>query len=348
MNRRPGRYRHLLALACVVGLGVAVLLNCSDDDKPNEPTPAEPRCPVCDKPVSTRVDGHTPHSEVADWQQPVRLGAPISSPCPEDAIEISGDGQYLYFMFTVDLLDSMSAEQILAPKNNTYRAARIGDPGEFDSAFYYDLARTTTLSLDGELSFTSDGSKVYFHSNRSSNTGYVQGAEDPDFIDIYVADIVDGLAGTERNLGSPPNSIYPDGEHCIHPDDTTLYFASHRPGGRGGSDIWVSVFTAGTWTEPVNAGATINSIFNDLQPTFTPDGDTMYFASGRNFLIGAAIYRTVKNGAAWSAPELVISGVVGEPSLTDDGRYLYFVHVLSDQDGTYDADIWYSERTVQP
>ena len=34
----------------------------------------------------------------------------------------------------------------------------------------------------------------------------------------------------------------------------------------------------------------------------------------------------------------------GEPSLTADGRSLYFVHVLSDAEGVFDADVWLSER----
>ena len=37
-------------------------------------------------------------------------------------------------------------------------------------------------------------------------------------------------------------------------------------------------------------------------------------------------------------------GIVGEPSLTADGRTLYFVHVLTDGNGVFDSDVWYSER----
>ena len=43
-------------------------------------------------------------------------------------------------------------------------------------------------------------------------------------------------------------------------------------------------------------------------------------------------------------PELVIHGIAGEPSLTADGRLLYFVHVLTDAQGSFDADVWVSER----
>jgi Tol biopolymer transport system component len=333
------------ALTAALWLVALLFFGCSDDDNPTEPEPQEPLCPVCPKPAWTKTDDHTPQSQVADWGTPVRIGSPINTPCPEDAIEISADGQTLYYMFTEDLLDSLTPAQILARENNTYRAERIGDPGEFDTAVYYDLARGTSLSLDGELSFASDGSKVYFHSNRPSNTGYLQNPQVIDIIDIYVADIVNGVPGPGVNLGSPPNSVYADGEHCIHPDDTTLYFASHRPNPHGGADIWSSVFSGGAWSEPVNLGNVINSPADDIQPTFTQDGDTMYFASDRNILVGMAIYRSVRSGSDWSSPALVMRGIVGEPSLTADGRYLYFVHVLTEGGKKYDADIWYSERT---
>ena len=333
-------------LSVVLITALLHMMACDDDDKSTESEPLPPLCQACDKAPHSRVDQHAPQSQVADWGPPVRLSAPITTPCPEDAIEISADGQYLYFMFTKDILDSLSAAEMLARENNTYRAERIGGPGEFDTACYFDLAKGTDLSLDGELSFTSDGSRVYFHSNRPENTGYQQ--QEIDIIDIYVADITNGLAGPGQNLGSPPNSIYADGEHCIHPDDTTLYFASHRPNPNGGVDIWMSVISGGAWSDPVNLGTPINTFADELQPTFTPDGDTMYWASDRNLLIGMAIYRAVRSGTDWSAPELVMSGICGEPSLTADGRYLYFVHVLTDQDGKFDADIWYSERISPP
>jgi len=315
---------------------------CSNDDNPGE-SPPETVQPVCTKTTQTRVDAHSPETMVAGWSAPIRLGDTINDLCPQDAIEISRDGQYLYIMYTEARLEDMTPEQILARYNNTYRAHRIGGPGDFDYPVFYDLGKGIAQSLDGELSFTPDGSKVYFHSNRATNIGYNELPATDDYLDIYVAEIVNGEPGPGVNLGPEVNSEYPDGEHAIHPDGVTLYFASKRPG-LGGSDIWKTTNTAGSWSTPVNLGTPINSLFNDLQPCFTQDGDTMYFTSDRNPLIGVAIYRSFLVGSDWSAPEVVIRGIVGEPSITADGQYLYFVHVLSDVSGTFDADVWFCER----
>ncbi len=320
---------------------VFFLTSCSNTESPEEVLH-----PVCEKDDPGRTDAHTPQSMIADWGDPVRLGDPINTLCPEDAIEISADGQYLYYMFIEDLLENMSPGQILKKSNNTYQACRINGPVEFETAVFFDLGKGTGGSLDGELSFSPDGSKVYFHSNRASNLGYNHDPFHDDFLDIYVADLdQDGMPGMARNLGPPVNSICPDGEHAIHPNGNDLYFTSLRPGGQGGSDIYVSHFDGNAWQEPVNLGDVINSVRDDLQPAFTSDGDTMYFASDRNAPIGMAIYRSHRTGDSWSGPQLVIRGIVGEPSLTADSRLLYFVHVLSDGSGTYDADIWYCRRS---
>ncbi|MFH1010617.1 MAG: hypothetical protein V1784_05220 [bacterium] len=312
--------------------------------KSSEPPEAGTWHPECTKPQHTRVDAHTPESMVPDWGQPVRLGEPINTPCPEDACEISRDGQYLYFYFTTDLFENLAPEEVFSHWNGTYVARRNGGPADFDAPVFYDLGKGASESLDGELSFTPDGSKAYFHSLRAANTGYQQNPPTDDFLDIYVADIADGQPGPGRNLGPPVNSIYADGEHAIHPDGMTLYFASERPGGIGNVDMWVSIWEDSVWSEPIVLPEPINSSAGDLQPAFSSDGDTMYFVSDRNPSVGAAIYRSHRVGNAWSEPELVLKGIVGEPSITADGKYLYFVHVLTDIAGTFDADIWYAER----
>ncbi|MFZ5981874.1 MAG: TolB family protein [Candidatus Zixiibacteriota bacterium] len=322
--------------------GLLLISGCQDDNSPSQ-SQQDVVYPGCTKDASTRSDNRTPETVVADWSQPTKLQPPVNTLCPEDAIEISDDGQYLYFMFTADILDSLSVAEILAPENNTFRVERTGGPGTFGEPVYYDLAKGTEGSLDGELCFNANGSKVYFHSNRAANLGYNNDPYMDDFQDIYVADIIDGTPGEGRNLGGRVNSVWPDGEHALHPDDSSLYFASLRPGGHGGADIWLSVLTDTGWTEAVCLDTPLNSVAGDLQPTFTADGDTVYFTSDRG-LIGAAVYRSVRTGERWGTPELVIRGVVGEPSLTADGRYLYFVHVLSDAAGVFDADIYYCER----
>jgi WD40 repeat protein len=83
------------------------------------------------------------------------------------------------------------------------------------------------------------------------------------------------------NLGPVVNSPYNDQHPAISKDGLSLYISSDRPGGFGGTDIWVLQRASldDPWGSPENLGPNINSAGNDLAPTFTPDGHSMYFHS---------------------------------------------------------------------
>lgn len=63
----------------------------------------------------------------------------------------------------------------------------------------------------------------------------------------------------------------------------SLYFASNRPGGFGGLDIYASQRASldDPWGPPVNLGPPINSAANDHCALLLPDGHTLIFVSAR-------------------------------------------------------------------
>lgn len=310
---------------------------------------------LCNKSPVNKVDLFTPTVvDDENWNTPVRLGDPINTPCIEDAIEISADGQFLYYGFLTDVSAGMSFEELTASPHGTYKAARIGDPSEFTSPTFFDLGTGIDLSLDMELSFL--GSTVYFHSLRMTNTGLVEGThcvDDPenelyyDISDIYYAELdANGIPGAAVNLGRPVNSECWDGEHAIHPSGNYLFFASNRLTSPEDTDhdqnIWVSAKSGDDWDTPAPIDE-VNSDSTDYQATITSDGSTMYFVSDRTGI--PAIYKSTYDGSNWSSPVLVIEGAVGEPSITSNGEFLYFVHAKIDEESNhYDTDIWYVEH----
>ncbi len=95
------------------------------------------------------------------------------------------------------------------------------------------------------------------------------------------------------NLGPVINSAFNDQHPAISKDGLSLYISSDRPGGMGGLDIWVSrrASVDDPWGAPEDLGPNINSIANDLAPTFSPDGHTLYFhSSGRGGCGGADLF----------------------------------------------------------
>ncbi len=95
-----------------------------------------------------------------------------------------------------------------------------------------------------------------------------------------------------HNLGMVINGSYWDSEPCIAPDGSALYFASDRPGGFGGRDIWMCRRRHdGTWDTPSNLGERVNTEFDEVTPWITPDGRTLTFASnGRPGLGGFDVF----------------------------------------------------------
>jgi len=77
-----------------------------------------------------------------------------------------------------------------------------------------------------------------------------------------------GPWGDPVNLGPVVNSPSNDQHPAISKDGLSLYITSDRPGGLGGSDIWVSqrASSGDPWGAPENLGPNINSAGNDVAP----------------------------------------------------------------------------------
>ncbi len=92
---------------------------------------------------------------------------------------------------------------------------------------------------------------------------------------------------------------YSVGHPTLSKDGKTLYFASDKPGGYGGVDIYLSTREiGGTWGTPINLGPKINTSGDDMFPFIADDG-TLYFSStGHTGLGGLDVFSStlVKTG----------------------------------------------------
>ena len=101
-------------------------------------------------------------------------------------------------------------------------------------------------------------------------------------------------------------------------DGQTLYFASDRPGGLGGMDIWKVNKEGDNWGTPMNLGAPINSAAHELFPSITESG-ALYYSSARAGGLGELdIYKGEMMNGVWTAMN------VGAPfnSRADDLGYV--------------------------
>lgn len=144
--------------------------------------------------------------------------------------------------------------------------------GKFEEGKPMPSPPFNTHPNEGGASVTIDNKHIFFTVNDMGN------------FDIWTSDIVNGDWGPVRTLGKNINSAdFWDSQPSISADGKTLYFASNRPGGYGGVDIWKAEKDAyGNWQVPVNLGPNINTEGDEKSPFLHWDSRTLYFASGDN------------------------------------------------------------------
>jgi len=140
---------------------------------------------------------------------------------------------------------------------------------------------------DGIASYSEADQKLYF--TRSNRKGTILNTKKAKRLKIYVSSY------TEGNWSDPqPISFNVEKYSTCHPaisaDGQTMYFASNRPGGLGGMDIYVTYFENDKWTDPVNMGPDVNTDKNEIFP-FSDANGTLYFSSeGHNNLGGLDMF----------------------------------------------------------
>lgn len=172
-----------------------------------------------------------------------------------------------------------------------------------------------SLSLDGQTIFTYTG----------ENGG-----------DLYYEKIEHGVWSKPKKMEGVINTTYRESHISVNYDMNSAYLISDRPGGYGGTDIWlVTKNEAGVWEKIENLGPTINTPYNEDGVFIHPDGRTLYFSSeGHNSMGGFDIYETNFDDSThtWSMP-LNMGKPINSPDddiffvLTADGKNAYLSSV---------------------
>ncbi len=119
--------------------------------------------------------------------------------------------------------------------------------------------------------FGRDSNLLFFAANDPQiNSGF----------DIYYAQRHNGVWQDPVRLPSIINTEYD--EKYITFDLDTMYFASNKPSGMGGLDIYKTYVARGSWMPPINLKAPVNSPYDDFSMFFDKDdsGDDWVLARG--------------------------------------------------------------------
>lgn len=191
--------------------------------------------------------------------EPLNMGAAINTKYHEYFPALTADGATMIFSRVIE-------------SNEDFFIAQKGKNGEWGTAIPMSKVINTKNYNEGAQSLSPDGMYLYFTGcNRPDSFGSC---------DIYVSHKDGKTWDAPFNLGNTVNSSCWDSQPAISPDGETLYFASNRPGGFGGYDLWKTTLKDdGTWNKPINLGPEINTPYDENTPFMHPDGQTLYFSS---------------------------------------------------------------------
>jgi len=162
---------------------------------------------------------------------------------------------------------------------------------------------TPPVNITPELQ--SDGDH-YISCITSGNTLMLLSKDDNINSDIWSSKFDGTRWEPARKLKKEINTKYWEAHGFITEDGSTLIFASDRPGGFGGLDLYISKpGPDGEWGTPVNLGPEVNTPFNEDRPFLINDGKTLFFASqGHHNMGGYDIFRSdIQYNGLWSIPE---------------------------------------------
>lgn len=150
--------------------------------------------------------------------------------------------------------------------------------------------RTSSPYHDGVATFNKNGTEMFF--TRSNQNG--KNEKNIINLKIYSAQLVNN---SWQNIQELPlnDEDYSNCHPALSPDGQSLYFASNRPGGYGGMDLYVSIKINGIWQQPKNLGTTINSSENELFPFISTSNNLYFAANNENSFGGLDIFKAELN-----------------------------------------------------
>ena len=150
--------------------------------------------------------------------------------------------------------------------------------------------------------------------------------------DFFVSYNIGDEWSVARSIGPPLGSDLNEGAPSLTADGRLIFFtACNREDGMGSCDIYFAERSGNEWGEPVNPGDPVNTSAWEAQPSVSPDGKTLYFASNRRGGKGNMDlwYTLLNENGDWETPvnmgEIInTEGNEMSPYIHVDNQTLYF------------------------
>ncbi|HET6243417.1 MAG: OmpA family protein [Bacteroidetes bacterium] len=149
-----------------------------------------------------------------------------------------------------------------------------------------------TMDHEASIGLSADGQKLFIYKSDDGGS-------------IWMSEQLSESWSVPQKLDFDVNSEHWETHAVITAEQKTIYFASNRPGGQGGRDIWMcKKLPNGKWAKAQNLGAQINTKHDEDAPFIHPNGKTIYFSSDGHKTMGGfdIFYSEIQEDGKWSSP----------------------------------------------
>ena len=266
--------------------------------------------------------------------EPVNMGDSINTPVSEYFPTISLDGKHLVF-----------TRRVHGTNEDFYESDRTATGWTFARPLAGNI---NSENNEGALNISQDGQWLIFTGCNFQN-GFGS-------CDLFISFLTPQGWSAPENMGPNFNTEFWESAPSLSPDKRDLYFASSRPGGYGGNDLYVSHRGEnGRWSPPENMGPSINTAGDESAPFIHADNSSLYFTSnGLQGYGGDDLFVVHKTPTGeWGTPENLgypINTIENEGSLVvaADGKTAYYASDRSDSRGQLDLYTFELREDVRP
>ncbi len=255
--------------------------------------------------------GH-PYASSKPMPEPVIFGEGLVSTADDELNAcFSPDGKSLYF--SKNLGNRMGVIVVSRFAGGKWSAPEVA---EFSGRY-----------SDYDPFFSTDGSKLFFISNRPTDSKETKPRKD---YDIWVVEKTGKGWSEPKNPGAPINTDKDEYYPSVS-SDGTLYFSANKESGKGSFDVYRSKFVDGKYSEPENLGDAVNGKSTEVDNYIAPDQSFLVFASyGRPDSLGSGdLYISYNRNGTWTPARHLGANINSSareycPIGSPDGKYFFF------------------------